>query len=73
MLRMRFIRERQMTTEPSAGNAPPLKPVPEPRATKGMLCFAQMRIIDWTCSVVRGSVTAPGMMRNAVRPSHSYV
>ncbi len=28
-----------MTTEPSAGSAPPLSPVPAPRATKGMLVF----------------------------------
>ena len=36
--RMRFMRARLMTMPSSAGSAPPLRPVPAPRATKGMLC-----------------------------------
>ena len=44
----------------AAGSAPPLRPVPAPRATKGMLCFAQMRTTAWTCAVLRGRTTAPG-------------
>ena len=38
------MRARLMTTQPGVGSAPPLRPVPAPRATKGMLCFAQTRI-----------------------------
>ena len=34
--RMRFMRARLMTIPFSTGSAPPLNPVPEPRATKGI-------------------------------------
>ena len=43
------MRAKLMTMPPSAGSAPPLRPVPDPRATKGMLCCAQMRTMAWTC------------------------
>ena len=38
--RMRFMRARLITMPPAAGSAPPLRPVPAPRLTKGILSWA---------------------------------
>ena len=43
------MRARLMTMPPAAGNAPPLRPVPAPRLTKGILSRAQMRTTACTC------------------------
>ncbi len=65
------MRARLMTIPPAAGNAPPLRPVPAPRLTKGILSRAHNRTTACTCSAVRGRTTASGSTRKFVRPSHS--
>ena len=54
------MRAKLITIPPSAGSAPPLSPVPDPRATNGMRCWAQMRTMACTCSALRGRTTASG-------------
>ncbi len=49
------MRARLMTMPFSTGSAPPLRPVPEPRATKGMRSRWQTRTMAWTCAVELGS------------------
>ena len=54
------MRARPITTPPAAGSAPPLRPVPAPRLTNGILWRAQTRTTACTSSALRGSTTAPG-------------
>ena len=65
------MRARLMTMPLATGSAPPLSPVPEPRATKGIFSRWHTRTMACTCSVEVGSSTASGSTRNMVRPSHS--
>src|ERR1700676_1489454 len=64
--RMRFMRDRLMTMPFSTGSAPPLRPVPEPRATKGMRSRWQRRRMARTSAVEEGRRTAWGMARKFV-------
>jgi hypothetical protein len=70
--RMRFMRARLMTIAPAAGSAPPLRPVPAPRLTKGILSRAYSRTTACARPAVRGSTTASGITRKFVS-AHSYV
>mgnify|MGYP003347979388 CR=1 FL=1 len=69
----RFMRAMLMTMPPVTGKAPPLRPVPEPRATKRIFSLWQMRRTACTCSVDVGNTTASGMTRKLVSASFSYV
>ena len=60
-----------MTTPPSIAIAPPERPVPAPRGTKGTPKRRQARTTRATSSVSRGSTTAVGIAPWSVRPSHS--
>ncbi len=65
------MRVRLMTMPFSTGSAPPLRPVPEPRATKGIFSRWQRRRMAWTSAVEEGRRTAWGMVRKLVRASES--
>ena len=54
-----------------SGGAPPDRPVPLPRATKGMLWASQQRRTAATCSVVSGNTAKGGHWRSSVKPSQS--
>ena len=60
-----------MITPPSAATAPPLSPVPEPLAKKGVLCFWQHFTISETSFVDLGRTTASAPYLLRVSPSHS--
>jgi hypothetical protein len=68
---MARIREVTIRTPSDRGRAPPDRPVPEPRATKGIFACAHAVTIAATWSAVVGSTTRPGEQRCAVSPSHS--
>src|SRR5205823_4031096 len=68
---IRRIREVTISTPSACGNAPPDRPVPEPRATKGTRCAAQARTTAAICSADSGSTTRPGTTRYCASPSHS--
>ena len=65
------IRARQTTTPSVIATAPPLSPVPLPRATNAFRARWRTRTAAAACSVVSGSTTAAGTARCPVRPSHS--
>ena len=58
--RMRFIRSRLSTTQPSLACAPPETPVPAPRATSGTPRAAQARTVAWTSATDSARTTACG-------------
>ena len=55
-----------MTTPPSQGMAPPVRPVPAPRAVTGRPCLRAMRTAAATSSASAGKTTASGMPRSIV-------
>jgi hypothetical protein len=59
------------TMPPSAGSAPPARPVPAPRAVTGTPRSAASRSSDATCSVVSGRTTTSGGCFSSVKPSTS--
>ena len=65
------MREHSITTPPPCATAPPERPVPAPRGTKGTPNSRQARTTRQTSSRERGSTTAVGCERCSVRPSHS--
>ena len=65
------MRDVPMTMPPSTGSEPPESPVPAPRGTIGKPCSAASRTHAATSSVVAGSTTMRGRMRNPSSPSHS--
>src|SRR4051794_39044529 len=68
-------RSRDSTSRtPSAlGSAPPDRPVPEPRATKGTPASEQSRTVSTTCCRLSASTTIAGVTLKLANPSHSYV
>src|ERR671921_1221194 len=69
------LRSRDSTSRtPSAlGSAPPDRPVPEPRATKGTPASEQSRTVSTTCCRLSASTTIAGVTLKFANPSHSYV
>src|SRR3712207_4062715 len=69
------VRSRDSTSRtPSAlGSAPPDRPVPEPRATKGTPASEQSRTVSTTCCRLSASTTIAGVTLKLANPSHSYV
>ena len=57
------MRASEITIPSATGSAPPERPVPAPRATKGMLCSWQRRTVAATSSAVVGSTTSDGVTR----------
>ena len=64
--RIAFIRLVETTTPPAPGSAPPLRPVPAPRAVKGMPFATHHRTSRAVSSVLLGSATAVGRLRSTV-------
>lgn len=60
-------------TPSATGSAPPDRPVPDPRATKGMPRRAQSATVSMTWRRVSAGTTIAGVARKLARPSHSYV
>jgi len=65
------MRARLMTMPFSTRSAPPLMPVLEPGATKGMRSRWRRRRMAWTSVVEEGRKTARGMVRKLVGASES--
>ena len=65
------MRLQASTTPPSSAMAPPERPVPAPRATKGTPAAAQARTRPATCAVSVGKATATGRAPCSVLPSCS--
>ena len=68
---MRFMRASEMTMPSTTGKAPPERPVPAPRATKGTASRAQTPTIAATSAVEPGRTTSSGVARQPVSPSQS--
>ena len=56
------------TMPPQAATAPPLRPVPAPRATTGTRRRCAMRTTAWTCVALSGNTTASGSARSTDAP-----
>ena len=61
----------EISTPSSTGSAPPERPEPAPRATKGTPARWHARTTAWTSAVELGSTTAPGVTAYCRRPSDS--
>ena len=64
------MREVATTMPPQRAMAPPLSPVPAPRATTGTPCFSADWTMAWTWAVESGKTTASGRARST-EPSYS--
>src|SRR5947207_6359501 len=69
--RILFMRAVESTMASFWAMAPPLKPVPAPRGTTGILFSLAKRITREICSAFRPNTTAPGRLFS-VPPSYSY-
>ncbi len=59
--RIRSIFTRESTMQPSEALAAPDRPVRAPWGTTGTRRAVAVRMMCWTCSTVRGSVTTAGV------------
>jgi hypothetical protein len=69
--RIRFIRERTISTPSSTGSAPPDRPEPAPRATNGTPARAHAATTAATSSALPGRTAAAGIAWYWSSPSDS--
>jgi hypothetical protein len=70
--RILSILARQRTMQSGTGKLPPLRPVPEPRVTTGVLELEASFRMDAICSLELAKTTQPGICCNAAVPSNEY-